>query len=241
MTADEQFHGYAELLWQRGLGLEAAAIRLAPRALWLKYDKPFPQVDPKSNAQILADTRWWEMALEALNAAQPALKAYIERNNVVSEMHDHVISLIARSKLIALGYELPRRALDKPIEIPTDVWSGKIDWVKSAVSGNELQFVAVRVIPKVAAEKLLGKLIPAPKPKPVGKPSVKREIVEGYKYLRERNQIDFSKPRTACDEQIRALLKLQYPDRAGTYAHLSDETFRIHIGILFKADRAKHR
>ena len=138
---------------------------------------------------------------------------------------------------------MPRSPDDYPVLIPRDVWPGKVAWPDSSVSGNGLDFVAVRIVANRTAEDLLtsNDLGSLPGPKKAGRPSLKAGIIEAYQALKDAGHIDFDRPMGHTFPRVRAWLSERYPNNAGQYENMADETIRKHVSILFKQDRASRK
>jgi hypothetical protein len=230
-------------LWKQGFGLHAAALRIAPPELRERYSLPAPQILVKPVAGTPPAKSFWDVLgaiAEALPQLKPLTDHWSQQNAALQRMRDLVVGYLVRKDLTAFGYILPRGHEDAPVAIPTDVWGGQIDWKQSTVSGNGLQFVAVTVVATNAIPNLIVRLLPAPEAKPKtprGRRPVKAFVLEAYDRLKAGKAIDFSMPMVESFDAIRELLRKMYPERAGQFEALADETLRKHITALFQADR----
>jgi hypothetical protein len=231
--------------WKTGYGLWDAAWRLAPPELRSQLQAEFKlEFDPaKVPAQpVSPDAGFWETLASAFVALKPALDPWIEhgerREAARTQIRDRVLKFLAERQLIGIGFALPRRPADTPAEIPSDVWAGKVDWENSAVSGNGLNFVSVRLVTSAMLSKTVRQIAPPVTPQGrVGRPSIKKFAIEAYDALKFAGAIDYSKPMTVCFDQVRRWLEKSYPDRAGFFVNAAEETLRQHVGPLFQQDR----
>lgn len=227
-------------LWKKGLNLSAASYRFAHSDLRAELNQLRSVKVEKSPIKPLREGESWP---EALLAVTEHLKPYADKLaaelDASRRLQDYLLRLIGGGHVLALGYALPRRPEDYPAWIPLDVWPGKIGWPESSVKGNGLEFVAVRVVTNRTAQGLLSScdqgLLPAVKK--TGRPSLKARIIEAYDALKGAGQIDFKSPMGHAFPQLRAWLSERYPDNAGQFANMADETIRKHVSNLFKEDR----
>jgi hypothetical protein len=232
-------------LWQQGLNLEAGAYQFTDPNLRAEYfrvkETEVEEVEPQ---HIDEDAPWFEQLSAEFANLRPEAEKYVELDKIKRKMKDLFVSLLRREKALAYGYTVPRQAEDFPQLIPSDVWTGKIDWSKAAVKGNGLEFVAVRVLPSPARDELMeGKkeTFITPPIKPVGRPTVSPNVLEAYESLKADGLIDFKAAQVRVHDQIRQWLAKQYPDRAGQFSNLAKETIRKEISDLFKSDQEGHK
>ncbi|GAB4356162.1 MAG: hypothetical protein Kow00114_06930 [Kiloniellaceae bacterium] len=167
---------------------------------------------------------------------------YAERQKALDAMRAYILAGLRSGTALGVGYAIPRKPDDAPALIPADVWGGRIDWHGAKVFGEGLEFVSVRVIEVSAAAELLPPAEDAASaPRPVGRPSVKADVFAAYEALRDAGKIDFDAPMKRLFPEIRAWLCEAYPDRAGAFRDMADETIRRVIVDLFKAAQAAHK
>ena len=109
------------------------------------------------------------------------------------------------------------------------------------MSGQGLDFIEVRLLPAQWEAKILGAL-GAPDTanrRGQGRPTVKPFIDEAYEALRAAGHIQAAPSMAAVSDLIRSWLVEVYPDRAGQFEKLADETIRLQVTDRFKADRQK--
>jgi hypothetical protein len=217
--------------WRQGIDLWTAAYELAPLDLKQVLERPLPVPDaarinpPPTGAPLpLFISAFADFMRPLWDAAQ-------DRASAMPQVHEYIASLLEESRLLAFGYVLPRRPDDMPVPIPADIWSRKIDWRKSEVSGNivpekwvdqpSIQFLASPEIASIISKR----------------PSLKIIIPEAYRDLEKSGAIDFSAPMTRCYNSIRAHLAGRFPEHAGYFRSISDETIRKLISAKYQADK----
>lgn len=227
----------ARELWSRGLPLDEAADRAAPRQLHDQLKKPFPTLDQTAAKAIPVDAGWIERVVALTVAVKPVVEHFQDRATLCAEMRDNLLMNIEDGALIALGYALPRKFDDFPNEIPIDIWEGNIDWLNSSVCGNGLEFSAVRIasrkwlaksheqiaplqIPLLAVEPLEAV------PRNPGRPNLRNEIWIAYEKLKHEQGIQFNQPMTRSYDRIRATVKLLFPEQIDGDRMLGDEAIR---------------
>lgn len=241
-------------LWNSGCSLEEALARFGDDAEWQRHDEladalKTPEHFFETGMKRLAEASGESPPInpgppgEQLPIVQMAYMLAAGANMLWGRngVERSVAQKLQDGELLGIGYELPRRTGDVPTLIPSDVWGGKIDWKVSAASGNGLEFVSVRVILAKQEEAMRREtmaLLPAPEEKIVGRPPVKRFVLEAYEALKASGAVDFGKPKRFLYAQIRTWLGARYPDRQGQLEGLSDETVRIVVSGLFDEDKA---
>jgi hypothetical protein len=183
-----------------------------------------------------------EAFLLVAQSIKPLIEHQTASAKIREEMRRRLQSLLSTRRLYAMGFALPRSVNDAPNMVPSDLWSGKIDWDKSAVAANGLEFVAVRVLTVTTEDRALAvvqpALLPAPRPGRGRPPIAKPRIAEAYVALKRAGQIDFDEPMTAFYPKIRRYLAIQYPTDAARLGVLSDEMIRKITESMFKNDLA---
>lgn len=203
---------------------------------WRKFQsKPYspPHSFPK-NIENKAE------ALEALpqhiaNLADALMEPGRRRADVINEFRKRLGS----RKLLAFGYLSPRSIDDAPRQIPADLWpKAKINFDKSEIQSGSLKFENVRVVKPARNSKFVtpSKLQIAHSqniepPRPIGRPSSRKNIFAAYEALKSANEIDFSKPMTHSYAKIRAALIEQYGSERG----FQNEAIRLAIKDDFQA------
>lgn len=125
-------------------------------------------------------------------------QANSDRNKLLAlerKLESQFLTELREGKLWAFGYSAPRKPTDAPCRLPIDLFEGKIDWVKSAIKGNGLEFTAVRVVASPAPG-----LVSAPRetqapqlevaPAAPGRPSRRGEIVAAWQALEAERKIN---------------------------------------------------
>jgi hypothetical protein len=151
-------------------------------------------------------------------------------------LEDDVLEQIDRKELVGLGYVMPRKTADSPIQIPSDIWSGHIDWSNSTVSGSGLSFVSVRLVEN--SKILSATSIEQPKAVKVGSPvepfartkagrkSRKEEILVAYEALKAAGVVTLDTPKAILGHEVREFILKDVPKLERRETGLSDETIR---------------
>ena len=231
----------AKSAWDSGITLERALFRHGETETVDAYRRiskhqPLLMMAGALNEQI--EKRAFDS--EKMRTAQKLNKDTIDLRLALEAQ---VAARLTNGGLVGCGYALPRSPDDGPIEIPADVWGGKINWQKSEVKGNGLEFAAVRVVEtqsdRPSSEIATNVTQNPPSTRPPGRPGVATFIEEAYQALREADAIDYDAPRARIYEPIRGFLMKKYPGNKARWQRLSDKTVASHTKDLFDADRKK--
>jgi hypothetical protein len=232
-------------LWNNGIDLDAAAYQFGSPELkdalnQVRAAMGAPKEETSDALTVGTDAPWLEVLAVGMAKIQPAVAALNDFGDAWSRLRKHLIRAISLGHVVPVGFALPRTPGDTPISVPIDLWSRTIDWKASSVSGNGLEFVAVRVVSDQTARALMAEIDGAfsPKLKPnLGRPSVQREIFDAYISLKEQGLLDFSSSMACHYDLFRDWLCKQFPENSGQYGNLSNETIRRVISAEFKKDR----
>lgn len=230
-------------IWKAGVDLEQAILHFCDEATKERYFTLHQKRLNESQQQAekaSKDGSFIDNTLALLNLLAPTQGAGAEFKLYREKLQRLVIEDAEDCVIIGYGYALPRNPTDKPIEIPSDVWSGKVDWQKSILIGSSLSFESVRVIHE---EDLAEILTPRPlnnthaalQPtiKKAGRPSLKRFINEAFEELKMQGQINVSRPQKIYYDMIRSHLASKHPERAAQFRDMADETIRQTITDYF--------
>jgi hypothetical protein len=139
--------------YEMAIPLEDAAWHFAGRKLWNKYQ----DAQTASNRlmakgcerakEVVPDA---DIVTQIIAAACVGLGAWSDGraqiDDVLSEMDDRLCTAVGTGKLIPIGYEMPRKADDRPVRLPNDVFQRRyLNAAKSEVQGAGLWFVSVRI------------------------------------------------------------------------------------------------
>ncbi len=93
-------------------------------------------------------------ALQSINDSMQASQETIrKRHEAFESLYREILNLVKKGELRPIGYQLPRKLSDVPIEIPIDIFlGGEIDWKKSELSYREFQFTGVRLLRETLKE-----------------------------------------------------------------------------------------
>jgi len=243
---------FTKELWACGWPLDEAAHRIAPRELLDQLEEPYPAIDRPAPIELPSDSGWPLRALAATavisEALGPILDHYLARSAVRDEIRDNLLVRIEGGQFIAVGYALPRKHGDLPVEIPIDLWEGEPDWNNSSISEHGLEYVAVQIVPAERLEKLPGNIallqIAPPSASPrkinpprIGRPSCRKIIEIAYEKLKQSREIDYLAPQIIAIRQIRdAVIAVFLNDIEGDRG-LGDEAIRRVICEDFRRAR----
>lgn len=158
-------------------------------------------------------------------------------SNLRRKFEERIIANLATGDWTATGHVIPRRPEDDKYQIPQDVWSNfpAINWEGNKVTGQGLAFINVTITmcPSIKIDKK------SESQKPIGRPSVRPNIIEAYEALKAAGKIDFSKPKSAVNGPICDELSQRYPNRTVEFNNLEESTIRKAISKLFDQDKKK--
>lgn len=233
-------------LWERGISLWAAVSKFAHPELRKRYEEieaARPKIDdvkPDESEKVSIDDGFWKAADLFFDKMQPVMGGLSERNKVRAAMENNVAQYIQEGQLVAFGFQSPRSIQDHPWPIPKELWGHIVKWDSGRVSGQGLDFIEVRLMPAQWEPKILGELVAPDTKRPgQGRPTVKPFIDGAYDALLAAGHIQAAPSMAAVADLIRSWLVEVYPDRAGQFEKLADETIRLQVTDRFKADRQK--
>ena len=221
-------------IWKRGLTLSKARWQFAPKELREEYDREVaesrrrPRMATSAGSTSLVEqlaitssalsrmSAGWEVALDALEAGTKKL-----------------VPLLAKGHLFAYGYKIPRDVDDTPRRLPADLFDGSsINWKRSTVKGNGLEFAAVRIVdPKWVGEIKSINGDAGDKPRP-GRPSMQTAIQEAVEALMNEDALRFDQPMKSHYSLIRERVMKHHPELTHPRG-LGDETIRKVLSVRF--------
>jgi hypothetical protein len=148
-------------MWERGVALREAPDRFAPARLADKaFDaKPKESSDLTGGWKMMADQAGWDADQrrtfkEGLSAASSLKEAYMSEAALRNERYSYLLSMLLARKAVAVGF--PNGATGDPEIIPTYMFENPkyVNWSTSTVRGNNLNYVAIRVVRLDRSEKL---------------------------------------------------------------------------------------
>ncbi len=217
------------LAWERGIDLDQSDFRFAPTHQRDRYETFLAQgFNTPVDLRVQEDDSLSDRFSKLYDACKPRWHLMNMASDIRRQMRDHVRKEIANGRLIGYGFALPRHADDAPRPVPADLWACKVDWETSKVSGNGLEFIAVRIVSVEMVEYLNRDTVAeqsSPR-RPAGRPAVGPEIRAAFDALAAAGRVDFKAPMKHCYDLIRESLAARFPDRAGTFRDLADETIR---------------
>lgn len=228
-----------------GIPLQHAAWHFAGRKLRRKYQEAEIAGNRLLSERTSADAPGMVTMSDVIFGCLDTLSnAYSPHHDVMLEMWDRIFAGVCSGKLVALGYEMPRKAGDRPVKIPVDVfqrWYVKVG--KAEVKGAGLWFVSVRIANARDLTPLQRLTIPpsvsesaasGDSSTKLGRPSAEKATRLAYEKATASGRINFA-----------ASLKGENTNEINRFIthnnlwheELSHETIRRHIGKDFNAMR----
>ncbi len=163
---------------------------------------------------------------------------FAQRAEVTRGMQEDLRRLLCAGKLVALGFEPPRKEASMPLLIPANYWPlrdtpGLSQWSKNTLKYASLIFVDVRIVSKQKLEAALP--TSTPQPAQMGRPSVNREIKLACLELIDAGRIETALSMKAHYPIIRDHLAQGGLDLPVPPSKINDETIRLVLSPLFKA------
>lgn len=226
-------------IWKKGKTLEEAVWEFCDQ----KYIAEYQHINMRETKQP-ENPKFEDFLRGFQEIASFSTKTQIARDKLYADLYKKIKS----GDLLALGYEPPIKSSDFPAFIPLHMWPPEeINRAKSSISGNELNYLSVRIVKKSVLknkikpkEEIIKKIKP-PEIKPVdkktGRPSLKNQIIGAYEFLQKEKAIDYSKTLSAHTELIQETVrKLFYKEE--NIAGISYKTISKYLGKRFKADKS---
>lgn len=193
-------------IWRQGVSLNEALDEFCDRQACLKIQNlNKPQIPPQKKTPSITDVM------------EPIQQMLNYKSTVYGLKRDSLFKNIYSGKLIAVGYSCPRKSTNLPEEIPHDMWSEEnINWGKSSIKGNGLEFVSVRVAKKIreGINSNNRKLIPNIEvvDKRSGRPSKWGLIIEAYNFLEKNGKINCSRTLKSHTKIIQETVRVLHPE-----------------------------
>lgn len=225
-------------IWQKGKFLDEAVFIFCDQKYIDGYSEiNFVRKPPTSDEIKISDL---------LNEMNTSLKGLYDIQTAKDDLYNNLYQKLKKGDLVGLGYEAPLKSTDFPIQIPPHMWPPQKLGKNSAISGNGLNFLSVRIVRKSALKsKMRNKdnfikktILPEIKikDKKTGRPSIKNEIISAYNLLKKEEKIDYSKPLKSHTELIQKTVQILFPE-IETTAGMGIEAIRRAIGDIFKQDK----
>ena len=192
-------------IWAKGVPLYQALFRFGDSARanrLVQIQKSHPLIRAmtaltkslENKAPVLDDADYQNSISE--NSEALKLRRGLERQ---------LLANIKARNLVALGFALPREPSDEPVIVPHDVWGGKINWQQSSVTGNGLEFAAVRISAERSEQTstILGR-------RP-GRPSRRDHAIKAFRVLDAEGKIDRNASLSVHFEMIRERANELFP------------------------------
>ena len=175
-----------------------------------------------------------------------------ELKQIDKDLHDNVIHAMNEDRLIALGFEVPRKVNSRPTLVPVDLVAHKVPKFKilsqkdrsiekGSLKIEDVHFVWRRFVDEALRDAKNPTLsIPEIKDRearPQGRPSKSEIILTAYKHLDKTGVIDFTKPQKDAIHQVQSYIQNYQPDLYENGKGFGSETTRGYIAedFSFKA------
>lgn len=225
-------------LWERACPLSSAYHRLATKEQRAKYEElseatSFTSMATRFQAHA-EETKenppdeFWKNIHKA-NVWGPTS----ERSALTDQLRAQLRTWIRAGEFRVFGFAKPRQPTDKPIEVPTDLWSGFLSWDKSYIEGNGLRIDGLRVMP---ARWLQKKHTPRQ-----GRPSRQGEIQRAYADLKRRQAIDFNGSLNAASHQVQAHIVSQNPNNPDGIKNIGVKAISLAITDDFQTEKENRK
>ena len=162
--------------------------------------------------------------------------------NLRETFEKRALNFIVSGKMVAFGYEMPRRAKSEPVRIPDDVFTDwhNIDWGNNTVKGSDLHFTKVYAVKshelgqETNSEIIIEHEEPIREtPNKVGRPNLGEKFVRAFKELEAEGCIDLSAPKSAMFAPVIQRAIESNPEEADRIKNVKDSTLYKSIGSLF--------
>lgn len=167
-----------------------------------------------------------------------------KRNEILRAMQEQLADLIWDGTFVAYGYALPRTSKSSPEEIPVDLFrDGNVDWDKSTVRSEGLQFESVRVLSRAWLRNFEpqkpAKILELKSESLPGRPSSGREILAAIDSLIREQKLPNSKSQKQNNEIVRARVHEMYPGRFPDDRRLSSKTIAKYLSAELRQLESK--
>ncbi|SEW19810.1 hypothetical protein SAMN04488515_1544 [Cognatiyoonia koreensis] len=181
------------------------------------------------------------VAAQLTKGLEKAQKITGPRMALASAMQDNLVKWLLSEKLIALGFEHPRKLDDLPRIVPAEFWRGTKNWDRSTLSHQSIKFVDIRIIyPSYLTDMKMGNIasdeaaVVKSKVK-IGRPSVSGQLLRCFEALLESGKINPRNSFASHFSMIKAWLNEHNPDMMPNPQKLSDNTIRKHLSSKFNS------
>ncbi|MEP3321513.1 MAG: hypothetical protein ABJN40_10745 [Sneathiella sp.] len=145
---------------------------------------------------------------------------------ILTSLRNDTKKRLLSGELTGYGFQSPRNVQDAPVQIPSDLWNGRINWERDSLTSGSIKLESLRIEELVSVEIA-----------PAGRPSRQEQIKEAFLTLADQGKIDFSKPKTACYETVRKWVLDHYPDEENGDKGLSVKALEKHVNPLFDQEK----
>lgn len=154
-------------IWRRGVPLDAAVWNYASDAEAAVLAQPqgplllnelctsVGQVALSVGAAYRPEIKHDPTYAELERQTQETKRQIAQRKVVTAHICADLVAAMQNGRFVLYGYALQRRAKDRPVIIPADLYDGRyIDWGSSKIKGNGLEFVSVVIVEAEAARQI---------------------------------------------------------------------------------------
>lgn len=241
-------------LWENGISYWQAEYQLTSQETRTRQEtlKKLKDAHTKAEGEKLSNATFADM-MKALfiNPYDDELK------QIDIDLHNNVIHAMNEDRLIALGFESPRKANARPTLVPVDLVAHKVPKFKllspndRSIEKGSLKFEDVHFIWRRFVDEAMKK---AENPEPTkliietppernkaGRPSTKEFIQKAYIECRELGLIDFSKFKKDAVFTVLSHIKNNHPQEFGDGKGFDDKTVLKHISKKFDVNKQRNK
>lgn len=213
------------VLWKNALPLWQGRVRFAPG-------------DIRKRWHAAHDKFWLEDVQASLPSSQYSVadvqkalaSAFDPRREADKAADEWASTQLRAGELVALGFEPPRKVSSEPVIIPAECWQAVASLGTDKLQVGGLSFIDIRVLPRVAAERIKAEwenetVPPHPAPKR-GPRSSATDIAEAFEALLAAGRVNPDTSAKSHYPEIRAWLQYHRSGAGYSATRPSDETLR---------------
>jgi hypothetical protein len=225
--------------WDAASPLWHAPLHYAPpdlRKAWDELKKRSAMEEAAQSLKQCTDKKqsWFDILGTMAAGANVVLAP---RGAVLRDAQALLLADIKAGKMLAFGFEPPRRLQSIPVYIQAKHWNQSVNWDDSTVVSAGLKFVEVRIIPSQIVQTIIDKNIDTQRkkietlPATPGRPTIQHYVKSAFFALSELGQIDTDRSALSHYPHVNQWIKENTSYCADS---LSDEGIRAHFSPLFK-------